>query len=122
MFRSRLSSHPHGYLVVDKDKTGSVPPLCDKDKTEYMVMKNNKSEKEDIKIKVRKGEIGSTEKYKCVGDHYDITGSNENKVRKKMEKVKFMAWEIKRKGAASKVGYCLLSPLPRGLLKGKWRL
>ena len=39
------------------------------DKTEYMIIKNNKKEEEQkVRIEVRKGEVGKTEKYKCLGD------------------------------------------------------
>ena len=76
----------------------------DKDKTEYMVIENSKDEKEKAKIKVRKGEIGETEEYKCLGDYYDKSGNNEVKVRKKMEKGKFMAHETKRRGSYTAVG------------------
>ncbi len=80
------------------------------DKTEYMVMKNNeKEEEQEIKIEVRKGKIKKTEDYKCLGDKYDSTGSNEIKIRKKMEKMKYMGNEVKRMGSYSKVGYADMS-------------
>ena len=52
------------------------------DKTEYMVMKNSTEESEKPKIEVRKGEIGETAEYKCLGDYYDNKGNNEVKIRK----------------------------------------
>ena len=79
------------------------------DKTEYMIMENSKEGKEEVKIKVRKGEIGETEKYKCLGDYYDKKSDNEIKITKKMEKAKFMAYETKRKGAYSQVGRANMS-------------
>ena len=94
-----------GEKMAGLERTKKYQVNNDKDKTEFMVIKNNKEEMEDIKIRVRKGEIGSTDKYKCLGDNYDVTGNNEIKIKKKMEKVKFIAHEIKRKGAASKVGH-----------------
>ena len=81
----------------------------DQDKTEYMVMKNNKKEEEKVVITVRKGEIGRTKEYKCLGDNYKETGSNESKIRKKMEKAKFMAHEVRRRGAYTAVGYANMS-------------
>ena len=80
------------------------------DKTEYMVMKNNNIDKErSVRIEVRKGEIGKTNEYKCLGDYYDASGSNEHKIKKKMEKSKYMAYETKRKGSYANVGYADMS-------------
>ena len=76
----------------------------DQDKTEYMVMENSKEGIEKAKVEVRKGEVGETEEYKCLGDYYDKAGNNEIKIRKKMEKGKFMACETKRRGAYTTVG------------------
>ena len=76
------------------------------DKTEYMVIKNNKTEEEqEVRIEVRKGEVGKTQKYKCLGDYYDSLGNNEVKIRKKMEKAKYMAFEVKRRGSYERVGH-----------------
>ena len=40
----------------------------EEDKTEYMVIKNSKEKQEKAEIVVRKGEIGETVEYKCLGD------------------------------------------------------
>ena len=82
----------------------------EKDKTEYMVMKNNNKEKERTpRIEVRKGKINKTKEYKCVGDYYDESGNNELKIKKKMEKSNYMAYETKRRGAYTIVGHAYMS-------------
>ena len=53
---------------------------------------------------VKKGKIGPTETYKYLGGKYDSTGSNMCKIQKKMEKIKFMAFEVKRNGSSNIVG------------------
>ena len=98
-----------GEKMAGLERTKKYQVNNEKGKTEYMVIKNNKKEKEEVRIEVRKGKIGNTEVYKCLGDHYDVTGNNETKIKKKMEKVPFMAYEIKRKGASSKVGHADMS-------------
>ena len=55
-------------------------------------------------MELRKGKVGTTEKYKYLGDYYDRSGKNEVKVRKKMEKAKFIAHETRRKGSHTTVG------------------
>ena len=65
---------------------------------------DKQEETENIEIEVRKGKIGQTDTYKYLGDHYNETGSNVYKIRKKMEKAKYMAYEVKRMGGAKKVG------------------
>ena len=94
-----------GSKMAGLERTKKYQVNNNKDKTEFMVMKNNKDEKENVRIEVRKGEIGSTDEYKCLGDYYDTRSNNEIKILKKMEKAKFMACEIRRKGASSKVGH-----------------
>ena len=69
-----------------------------------MVIKNSKEVEKKAKIEVRKGEIGETKEYKCLGDFYDKMGNNEIKIKKKMERAKFMAFETKRRGAYTTVG------------------
>ena len=76
-----------------------------KDKTEVLAMKFNKKEEiQTVTIDVRKGRIGRTENYKYLGDHYDERGSNIYKIQKKMERAKYMAYEVKRMGSAKLVG------------------
>ena len=79
----------------------------EKGKTEIMEMELSRRKsmgKDKPSISVNKGQIGYTEKYKCLGDMYDKTGKNMSKAEKKMEKVNFIAAEVKRKGSYSMVG------------------
>ena len=77
----------------------------DHDKTEVLSMKFSKKQQlEEIEIEVRKGKIERTESYKYLGDHYDETGSNAFKIEKRMEKSKYMAYEVKRMGSPKRVG------------------
>ena len=76
-------------------------------KTEIMEMnlgQKNATEKQKPVIHVKKGVVGYTEKYKCLGDLYDRTGKNMSKIEKKMEKKKFIAAEVKRHGSYTNVG------------------
>ena len=76
-----------------------------KDKTEILAMRFNKKEEvEEVEIEVRKEKIERTKRYKYLGDHYDESGSNVTKIDKKMEKSKYMAYEVKRMGSTKKVG------------------
>ena len=79
----------------------------DKGKTEIMEMAFSGrpvEERERPIIEVGKGEVGYANKYKCLGDQYDETGRNMSKIVKKMEKVSFIAAEVKREGSYGKVG------------------
>ena len=98
-----------GYKMAGLETTKKVQFNNKEDKTEYLVQKNNREEVEEIKIEVSKGGIGRTKEYKCLGDFYDETGSNEIKIKKKMEKAKFMAHEVKRRGAYTTVGKANMS-------------
>ena len=69
---------------------------------EIEVNKRNKKEKPTIKVK--KGAIGYTEKYKYLGDLYDKTGKNMSKVKHKMGKASFIASEVKQAGSYGEVG------------------
>ena len=76
-------------------------------KTEIMKMELNsrkKVEDEQPRIQVTRGEIGYTDKYKCLRDLYDTTGRNSSKIQKKMEKVSYISAEVKRQGSYAKVG------------------
>ena len=76
-------------------------------KTEIMAMElSQRQDPMDRKpiVHVNKGEVGYTQKYKCLGDLYDITGKNMSKIEKKMEKKNYIAAEVKRQGSYSKVG------------------
>ena len=76
-----------------------------KDKTEILVIKSNKRKREEeVNINLRKGKVQKTEEYKYLGDYYDRSGKNEGKIRKKMEKAKYMAHETKRMGSYGNVG------------------
>ena len=80
------------------------------DKTELLMIRNNKKEEEEnANVKLRKGKVGATEGYVYLGDKYDRSGKNEVKIRKKMEKSKYMANEIKRKGSHATVGEAAIS-------------
>ena len=75
-----------------------------KDKTELMIIQNNKKERiEDLEITVGKGRIERTKEYKYLGDTYNDEGNNKSKIRKRMEKAKYMAYEVKRYGSMEKV-------------------
>ena len=75
------------------------------DKTDNMIIKNsNKEEEKAVNIDIRKGKVGKTNTYKYLGDHYDQSGTNEVKIKKKMEKSKYMALEVKRTGCFANVG------------------
>ena len=76
-----------------------------KDKSEILVMKNNKKEeKKEVNIEVRKGKINTTMEYKYLGDYYNINGDNKTKIERRMKKAKYMAHEVKRKGSTGLVG------------------
>ena len=74
----------------------------EKGKTEIMKFELNNSltDVKMPKIKVKKGDIGYTRNYKCLGDMYDHTGKNLSKIQKKMEKKDFIAAEVKIVGDA----------------------
>ena len=75
------------------------------DKTEVMVIKNSQTEEvKEVKVEVRKGKIGETVLYKSLGDHYNGGGRNEVKIKKKMEKARYMACNVKRMGNFHNVG------------------
>ena len=77
----------------------------DKGKSEIMKIEINPKNNEEIPvIKVKKGLIGYTEKYKYLGDQYDKTGKNMPKIDKKMEKASFVASEVRREGSYLEVG------------------
>ena len=78
----------------------------EKGKTEIMKFELNNSltDVKMPKIKVKKGDIGYTRNYKCLGDMYDHTGKNLSKIQKKMEKKEFIAAEVKRLGGFTMVG------------------
>jgi hypothetical protein len=77
----------------------------EKGKSEIMKIEiNPKSKEEKPVIKVKKGAIGYTERYKYLGDMYDKTGKNMSKIEKKMEKASFVAAEVKREGSYLEVG------------------
>ena len=74
-------------------------------KSEIMEIEVNKrSKQEKPTIKVKKGTIGYTEKYKYLGDLYDKTGKNMSKVQHKMGKASFIASEVKQAGSYGEVG------------------
>ena len=65
----------------------------------------NKKEKEQKPVvNVKKGKINYTKTYKYLGDQYDEKGKNGSKIAKKMEKVKYIAGEVKRAGSFDEVG------------------
>ena len=79
----------------------------DKGKTEILEMPFSGravEQRERPIVGVGKGEIGYTDKYKCLGDQYDETGRNSSKIVKKMEKTQFIAAEVKRQGSYERVG------------------
>ena len=79
----------------------------DEGKTEILKMIfNKKSDREETnpEITVRKGKISYTEAYQYLGDQYDTSGMNMSKIRKKTEKINYMAYEIKNSGKYEEVG------------------
>ena len=60
----------------------------DKGKTEIMkfLLNNSNTQPEMPTLRVKKGDIGYTKSYKCLGDMYDQTGKNLSKIKKKFEK------------------------------------
>ena len=79
----------------------------EKGKTEIMQVKLNNRKKDQVQkpvVEVKKGEIGYTDSYKCLGDQYDQTGRNLSKIKKKMSKANFIAAEVKRQGRYENVG------------------
>ena len=79
----------------------------EKGKTEIMHVKLNKKKKAPCQkpmVEVKKGKIGYTDTYKCLGDQYDETGGNLSKIKKKMSKANFIAAEVKRHGRYENVG------------------
>jgi hypothetical protein len=79
----------------------------DKGKTEIMEMELNKRQKPEAYkpiVTVKKGEIGYTDTYKCLGDQYDRSGRNTSKIDKKMSKANYIAAEVKREGSYARVG------------------
>ena len=69
----------------------------DRGKSGILIMEMNKKRKKEDKpvVKVKKGMIGYTEKYKYLGDQYDSTGTNMEKIEKKMEKANYIGAEVK---------------------------
>ena len=77
----------------------------DEGKSEIMEIQINPKRKEERPIvKVKKGTIGYTDKYKYLGDMYDKTGKNMSKIQSKMGKASFIASEVKREGSYGAVG------------------
>ena len=79
----------------------------EKGKTEILQIKLNKKKKKPEQkpnVTVKKGKIGYTDSYKCLGDQYDETGKNLSKINKKMSKGNFIAAEVKRHGRYENVG------------------
>jgi hypothetical protein len=79
----------------------------EKGKSEIMRMelsRKKKNKETNPVVRVKKGEIGYTDKYKYMGDQYDKTGRNMPKIEKKMEKRNFIAAEVKRMGSYKEVG------------------
>ena len=89
------------------EKTKKYVYNNEKGKSEIMRIELTKKKSRKSKnpvVKVKKGLIGYTEKYKYMGDMYDKTGSNLPKIEKKMEKRSFIASEICRMGNYTDVG------------------
>ena len=61
-----------------------------KEKTECMVIRNNKEVIEDFDLKVNWKQIGRTEGYKYLGDIHDEKGDNISKIRGKEEKIEIV--------------------------------
>ena len=72
-------------------------------KTNYMKMKNNKNEPEELQLHVKQGEIKPTEHYKYLGDVYDTKASNVEKIKNRMQEISYMANEVKQQGSYQKV-------------------
>ena len=73
-------------------------------KTNYMIIKNNKKQENEIKMEVKTGIIKITERYKYLGDIYTSDGKNTEKVKGRTEKIEFMAAEVKMQGSYERVG------------------
>ena len=71
-----------------------------------MKMKNKKNEPEDLQLHVKQGEIKPTEHYKYLGDVYDTKASNVEKIKNRMQKISYIANEVKQQGSYQKVGNC----------------
>ena len=69
-------------------------------------MKFNKKGPNDIDLEVKNGKISKIEKYKYLGDMYDVKGSNKTKIDNRMSHIKYMANEIRHQGSFDKVGSC----------------
>ena len=74
-------------------------------KSEILTIRMNKKEKgQKPVVNVKKGKVNYTKTYKYLGDQYDEKGKNGSKIAKKMEKVKYIAGEVKRAGSFDEVG------------------
>ena len=76
-----------------------------KGKTEWMMMKFSKKEKEiEPELIVSSGKIGQTTQYKYMGDMYDESGKNESKIEHKKGKVNMMICNVNRETQQKKLG------------------
>ena len=106
MGKSKVIEETGGKMNV-LEKTKKFTYNNDKGKSEILKMIFNKKENEkesNPTITVKKGEIGYTERYQYLGDMYDESGTNMSKIKKKMEKADFMAYEVKKGGDYKEVG------------------
>ena len=78
-------------------------------KTEWMVIKHNKTKEEELELKVASGSIGRTKQYKYVGDMYDEKGTNASKIRFKEEKLPLMINRVKDESSERKIGKAALT-------------
>ena len=79
----------------------------DEGKSEIMRMElsgRKESQESNPVVRVKRGEIGYTEKYKYMGDLYKKTGKNMSKIEKKMERRSYITAEVKRLGSYNEVG------------------
>ena len=80
-----------------------------KGKTEWMMMKFSKKEKEiEPELIVSSGKIGQTTQYKYMGDMYDESGKNESKIEHKKGKVNMMICNVNRETQQKKLGRAAL--------------
>ena len=104
--RCTIEEVAHNMCTLEKTKKFTFNN--DTGKSEILVIENRrkkaKEEREEIKIQVRKGNITETQQYKYLGDYYTSEGNNNVKIEKRIEKIEYMASEVKRQGSNNKVG------------------
>jgi len=75
-------------------------------KTQYVIIneKNKKEESQKLNIELKSGNIIQTNSYKYLGDWYNEKADNTFKIKKRVEKIKYLAKEVRRYGNYQNVG------------------